>query len=509
MTASDQAPAFDPAVAPRRRWWPWVVAAAVIVAAVGTWLVLAGDGNDDDSQAAAPVRFADVVRTDLEEVTTLDGTLGRGDGDTIPAARAGIVTAAPEPGDTVQAGEVLYEIDASPVVLLIGSTPAYRAIAVSEETRPIVARSGGTVTAVGDSGAPVVQGDVLFEIDGEPVVVLYGEVPAYRPLLDLSDNMIGADVAQLETALDALGFNDASATIDDEFTGATEAMVENWQEAIGAEVDGVVDLGHVVFIPGPSEVVAVDVDVGDVLTPGRVVVALAGTEPMTGTDVEQLEASLAALGYDPGPVDGTFTAETKSAVRNWQEARGLEVDGVVDVGEVVFWEGPVRVASQVTAPGAAVAAGGPVLTVTSNEIVVTAELPAEDQDILAEGDTVVVQMPDETELPATVSEVATVATRNAAGATIFEVTITLDDPAAAGDLDEAPVEVSVVTDSVSDVIAVPVTALLALLEGGYAVEAENADGTTTLVEVEPGFYADGLVELLDAPVQPGDRVVVP
>ena len=59
-----------------------------------------------------------------------------------------------------------------------------------------------------------------------------------------------------------------------------------------------------------------------------------------------------------------------------------------------------------------------------------------------------------------------------------------------------------------DVIAVPVAALLALAEGGYAVEVDAGGGATRLVAVEPGFFADGLVEVSGG-LEPGDRVVVP
>ena len=85
----------------------------------------------------------------------------------------------------------------------------------------------------------------------------------------------------------------------------------------------------------------------------------------------------------------------------------------------------------------------------------------------------------------------------------------LDDPSLAGDLDEAPVEVLVVSDSVEGVMAVPVTALLALSEGGYAVEVGLADGSTALVAVEPGFFADGLVEVTSEQLQVGALVVIP
>ncbi len=58
-------------------------------------------------------------------------------------------------------------------------------------------------------------------------------------------------------------------------------------------------------------------------------------------------------------------------------------------------------------------------------------------------------------------------------------------------------------------MAVPVTALLALSEGGYAVEVDDGDGTTRLVAVDPGLYADNLVEVASAGLQAGDLVVVP
>jgi multidrug efflux pump subunit AcrA (membrane-fusion protein) len=92
--------------------------------------------------------------------------------------------------------------------------------------------------------------------------------------------------------------------------------------------------------------------------------------------------------------------------------------------------------------------------------------------------------------------------------TTFEVEIALDDPSVAGGLDEAPVDVRVVSDTAEDVLAVPVTALLALAEGGYAVEVVDADGSTRLVGVEPGFFAEGLVEVT-GDVAEGDLVVVP
>ena len=116
-------------------------------------------------------------------------------------------------------------------------------------------------------------------------------------------------------------------------------------------------------------------------------------------------------------------------------------------------------------------------------------------------------MPDGSDAPGTVTEIDSVATGGQGNAT-FGVKIVLNDPSVAAGLDEAPVDVEVVSDSVTGVVAVPVSALVALAEGGYAVEVQTATGTQ-LIAVEPGFYADGLVEVESAGLSVGDLVVVP
>jgi len=49
----------------------------------------------------------------------------------------------------------------------------------------------------------------------------------------------------------------------------------------------------------------------------------------TGDDVTALQQRLNALGYNAGTANGTFGAQTQTAVENFQKAKNLAADGVV------------------------------------------------------------------------------------------------------------------------------------------------------------------------------------
>ncbi len=490
----------------QRRRWPWLLLSVVVFGAVAIGLTTRGSSTDDEVVPEA-VNTAEVVTADLVEVDTLDGTLGRVAEDPISSLNPGVLTFVASAGDVIENGDVLYRVEGDPVVLLAGEAPPYRDIGLASGSLDVTPGVNGTITAAPEVGTVIDQGDVVFEINGEPVIALYGDTPAYRSMQDLSTDMTGLDVSQLETALSALGYT--GFTVDDQFSNATENAVEDWQEDIGADDDGIVNLGEVLFIPGPSVVTSVT-QVGTQVSASQPAVVLA-TEPLSaGVDVAQLEAALVALGFGEGlTVDDTFTLETRDAVIAWQETVGAETDGIVNLGEVYFSADALRISDQLSSIGTTIGNGSPVLAITAADIVVKVDLSADDQGLVAAGDSVVVVLPGSVEVSGTVDSVATIATFSQQGNAIFEVVISLDDNTAAAGLDEAPVDVEVVSDSVSGVVAVPVSALVALAEGGYAVEVQQNDGTTVLVAVEPGFYADGLVEVTDTQVAPGMLVVVP
>ncbi|HEY1515145.1 MAG TPA: hypothetical protein VGF91_01920, partial [Solirubrobacteraceae bacterium] len=82
---------------------------------------------------------------------------------------------------------------------------------------------------------------------------------------------------------------------------------------------------------------------------------------------------------------------------------------------------------------------------------------------------------------------------------------------ATGSVDQALVDVAITDQTVRNVLAVPVNALLARAGGGYAVEEVAGDGTHHLVRVTPGLFDDaaGMLQVSGPGLAAGQRVVVP
>jgi len=231
--------------------------------------------------------------------------------------------------------------------------------------------------------------------------------------------------------------------------------------------------------------------------------------PAGGADIAQLESTLLDLGL-VDKADGIYDSATYAAVQQFQHMMGMEQDGIIDLGEVVFLPGSVRITQQIATEGTLVGANSQIVGVSHSAKVVRLNLPANQQGLLAQNDEVTVELPDSTIVPAVVTYVAQTATVSQQGGATFEVFIELSDQTSTDGLDEAPVDVIVVSDSVENVMTAPVSVLLSLLEGGFAVEKDLGGGQIALVAVEVGFFGDnGMIEISSDQLSPGDRVVIP
>jgi peptidoglycan hydrolase-like protein with peptidoglycan-binding domain len=234
-----------------------------------------------------------------------------------------------------------------------------------------------------------------------------------------------------------------------------------------------------------------------------------------GEDVRELEQNLLALGYGNSSnlvVTGHFDSFDVAAVERWQKAMGLAQTGVLSLGQVVFLPGAIRITSVSATLGTMAQPGAPMGTASSTSRRVVVNLSANQQSSVNVGDKVTITLPNHKTTDGTVSAVGNVATSSSGGGgtPTIEVDITPNDPAATGTLDAAPVSVSIVDASVPDVLAVPVTALLAQRDGAYAVEVVDEGGRHRLVPVTLGLFDDseGLVQVEGTGLAAGQKVVV-
>ncbi len=125
---------------------------------------------------------------------------------------------------------------------------------------------GSSFTALPSVGEIIRRGQSVYEISGQPALLLYGSVAPTRAFT--AGMSAGHDVAELNANLDALGYGQGLA--GDEFTAATATAIRALQSAHRLSVTGELLLGSVVFHSGPMRVTSVTPTVGQTVTPGPV-----------------------------------------------------------------------------------------------------------------------------------------------------------------------------------------------------------------------------------------------
>lgn len=241
------------------------------------------------------------------------------------------------------------------------------------------------------------------------------------------------------------------------------------------------------------------------------------TEGMSGTDVAELNSDLAQLGYataaELGAGSDYFSVGTAIALDRLQTHLGVTATGTLALGQAVF----LPTAALITGLGQGVVTGGQampgavLLSASSTRRLVTIALDPSMQSEVQTGDKVSITLPSGQVTPGKVSSVAAVGTASAGGSgDTITVQVTPTRPDALGRLEQAPVQVTITTASVSGALVVPVDALLAQADGSYAVEVAAANGRR-LVPVSTGLFDDaaGLVQVTGQGLAAGQRVVVP
>ena len=249
-----------------------------------------------------------------------------------------------------------------------------------------------------------------------------------------------------------------------------------------------------------------------------------------GDDIYQLEQNLVSLGYDKDKsilIDREFDENTHKAVEAMQSLMGVSVTGKLSFKDILFIPGPsvVQYSSSHAELGAMIVTTNPVLglipiekvieksgepEVTKSLQKVNSSIEVANQDLVGVGLSVSIELPDENIIAGTISDIGEIAVipLGNQGEPYLEIVIAIDEVESFPEWTGATVTVSVTKKLASDVLAAPVTSLLAVLGGGYAIEIiEN--GLTKLVPVSVGLYADGYVEIDGDGIKEGTEVIVP
>jgi hypothetical protein len=140
----------------------------------------------------------------------------------------------------------------------------------------VINQAQGTYTELPGLGRVISQGHVLYRVNDRPVVLLRGSTPAYRTL---SAGVSGPDVAELNADLVALGYATRAQLHPRSafFGAATTTAVEKLQAALGVARNGSLALGQVVFEPTAVRVTSVSAQLGGRTQPGETVMQATST----------------------------------------------------------------------------------------------------------------------------------------------------------------------------------------------------------------------------------------
>jgi Putative peptidoglycan binding domain len=224
--ASTGIPPEAPARPRRRRWRRRLLGGSVVLALVaaggGVALAVMGPYGDDGKPATRA-----------------------GDGTSLAAVQEGPLSA-----QVSQSGTLSYSVGAD------GAPYS------------VVNRASGTYTWVPAAGTQIDCGETLYKVGEKPVILICGSTPAYRNLAHGDD---GKDVRALNKTLVDEGYADKS-ELDpgsDRFGWETAAALKKLQDKRGADVTGRLNLGQAVFLPGPLRISKVMAGNGTSAGPGR------------------------------------------------------------------------------------------------------------------------------------------------------------------------------------------------------------------------------------------------
>ena len=214
-------------------------------------------------------------------------------------------------------------------------------------------------------GQVVSQGHVLYRVNDSPVILLDGTTPAYRTLSEgtAPADVTGPDVAELNADLVALGFATSSeiSSGSDQFGSWTTYALVKLEKALGITQTGALSLGQAVFLPTAVRVTSVSATLGAPAQAGATVlqgtstsrqvsIALDTTQEAEVKAGDQVTITLPDNHSTPGVVASVGTVATASAASANGGSAGSPGGGTATITVLVTPTDPTATGSWDLAP---------------------------------------------------------------------------------------------------------------------------------------------------------------
>jgi peptidoglycan hydrolase-like protein with peptidoglycan-binding domain len=159
----------------------------------------------------------------------------------------------------------------------------------------VINHARGTYTRLPAAGQVISQGHVLYRVNDRPVVLLHGSTPAYRTL---KAGASGPDVAELNADLIALGYATRAqlSPKSASFGPATITAVQKLQAALGVTQSGKLNLGQAVFEPTAVRVTVLSAQLGGRSQPGETVMQGTSTTRQVQVALDASQQTSMAVG---------------------------------------------------------------------------------------------------------------------------------------------------------------------------------------------------------------------
>ena len=506
----------------------------IVIAALAYGGYYFGTQNTEDSTSNKTLELTTVSiqKGDLAKKEEYNGTLRQTDKKILNSPTNGVVTFLPKEGSVVNFGEVLFIIDNKPVILLQGNTPFYRTLDLNSDPGVDIKQVEEALVSLGYADSTFVPDEVFDEQTSKMLNTLYIDYgidtkSEITPTEQVLINQKQDEIELLENTVSDGGttlseVNNKKKLLDDAKENATKENAA-WQAAEN-EIERIQNLIDELTYESMSE----DTRAGrkaqyeeDIKTQERIQSREAGKE--SGIDAtEQLAIDNAQKVYDE-TLDSynegvDRDAELAKAREELNELQLSSISETFSPTNAFASKTPIIAGSIINDLGSAVALNSPLYNISSVGIEVVFQVDATDQETVTLGKNVEIELPTDERVPTVITFIDQVVTQTQAG-DFIEVVLEVLNPEEVEAYDQAPVKVFLTTEVSENVLYVPVNALLALAEGGYALEVyegviegstfEGVSGVdTTYVAVEIGVFTDGFVEVIGN-IQEGQLVVVP